>query len=112
MSVTISQLNNGLQIVTDTMPGVETVALGLWFKVGARYEKPEHSGMAHFLEHLLFKGTARRSAFAISEEIEAKGGYLNAYTSRESTAFYARMLSKYGTGWTCWPWPAVLGAQR
>ena len=80
MSVTISQLNNGLQIVTDTMPGVETVALGLWFKVGARYEKPEHSGMAHFLEHLLFKGTARRSAFAISEEIEAKGGYLNAYT--------------------------------
>ena len=94
MSVTISQLNNGLQIVTDTMPGVETVALGLWFKVGARYEKPEHSGMAHFLEHLLFKGTARRSAFAISEEIEAKGGYLNAYTSRESTAFYARMLSK------------------
>lgn len=94
MSVTISQLDNGLQVVTDQMEGVETAALGLWFKVGARYEQPELSGMAHFIEHMLFKGTARRSSFAISEEIEATGGYLNAYTSRETTAFYARLLSQ------------------
>ena len=94
MSVTISQLDNGLQIVTDRMEGVETAALGLWFKVGARYEKADLSGMAHFIEHMLFKGTERRSSLSISEEIEATGGYLNAYTSRETTAFYARMLSQ------------------
>ena len=91
MSVTISQLNNGLQIVTDTMPGVETVALGLWFKVGARYEKPEHSGMAHFLEHLLFKGSSTRSAQDIAQGIDAVGGDLNAFTSKEYTAFHARV---------------------
>lgn len=94
MSVKISQLDNGLQVVTDPMDGVESTALGLWFKVGARYETASLSGMAHFIEHMLFKGTERRSSFAISEEIEATGGYLNAYTSRENTAFYARMLSQ------------------
>ena len=94
MSVKISQLDNGLQVVTDPMDGVESTALGLWFKVGARYETAELSGMAHFIEHMLFKGTDRRSSFAISEEIEATGGYLNAYTSRENTAFYARMLAQ------------------
>lgn len=94
MSVKISQLDNGLQVVTDPMKGVESVALGLWFKVGARYETAQHSGMAHFIEHMLFKGTERRSSFAISEEIEATGGYLNAYTGRENTAFYARMLAQ------------------
>ena len=94
MSVKISQLDNGLQVVTDPMDGVESTALGLWFKVGARYETAELSGMAHFIEHMLFKGTERRSSFSISEEIEATGGYLNAYTSRENTAFYARMLAQ------------------
>lgn len=94
MSVKISQLDNGLQVVTDPMEGVESTALGLWFKVGARYETAKLSGMAHFIEHMLFKGTDRRSSFSISEEIEATGGYLNAYTSRENTAFYARMLAQ------------------
>ena len=73
---------------------MESTALGLWFKVGARYETAKLSGMAHFIEHMLFKGTDRRSSFSISEEIEATGGYLNAYTSRENTAFYARMLAQ------------------
>ncbi len=94
MSVKISQLDNGLQVVTDPMEGVESTALGLWFKVGARYETAKLSGMAHFIEHMLFKGTGRRSSFSISQEIEATGGYLNAYTSRENTAFYARMLAQ------------------
>ncbi|MDG1415183.1 MAG: pitrilysin family protein [Alphaproteobacteria bacterium] len=94
MSVKISQLDHGLQVVTDPMEGVESTALGLWFKVGARYETAKLSGMAHFIEHMLFKGTDRRSSFSISEEIEATGGYLNAYTSRENTAFYARMLAQ------------------
>jgi len=94
LSVKISQLDNGLQVVTDPMEGVESTALGLWFKVGARYETAKLSGMAHFIEHMLFKGTDRRSSFSISEEIEATGGYLNAYTSRENTAFYARMLAQ------------------
>jgi len=94
LSVKISQLDNGLQVVTDPMDGVQSTALGLWFKVGARYETANLSGIAHFIEHMLFKGTDRRSSFAVSEEIEATGGFLNAYTSRENTAFYARMLSQ------------------
>jgi predicted Zn-dependent peptidase len=92
MNPEISKLYNGLTIVSDPMPGLESAALGVWVDTGARNETPPQMGVSHMLEHMAFKGTARRSARAISEEIEAVGGVLNAYTSREQTAFHARVL--------------------
>ena len=88
----VSTLPNGLRIVTDQMDGVETASLGIWVDVGTRDEPAEINGVAHLLEHMAFKGTERRSARAIAEEIETVGGHLNAYTSREHTAYYARIL--------------------
>jgi predicted Zn-dependent peptidase len=92
MTIELSRLNNGLQIATDRIDTVDTVSLGIWVDVGTRHEPAEINGVAHFLEHMAFKGTATRSALAIAEEIEAVGGHLNAYTSRESTAYYAKVL--------------------
>lgn len=92
--VQVTRLPNGLTVATDAMPGVETVSLGVWAAVGARNETREVNGVAHLLEHMAFKGTERRSARAIAEEIEAVGGHLNAYTSREQTAFYAKVLAE------------------
>ena len=94
MTVTLATLSNGLRIVTDRIETVDTVSIGLWVDVGTRHEAPEINGAAHFLEHMAFKGTERRSARAIAEEIEAVGGHLNAYTSRESTAYYAKVLKE------------------
>ena len=94
MSVGLATLSNGLRIVTDRIDTVATVSLGLWVDVGTRHEAAVVNGVAHFLEHMAFKGTERRSALAIAEEIEAVGGHLNAYTSRESTAFYAKVLKE------------------
>jgi len=94
MSAEISTLDNGLRVVTDRVETVDTVSLGLWVEVGTRHESAEVNGVAHFLEHMAFKGTERRSARAIAEEIEAVGGHLNAYTSRESTAYYAKVLKE------------------
>jgi len=94
MTTQLATLSNGLRIVTDNIPTVDTVSLGLWVDVGTRHEAPEINGVAHFLEHMAFKGTERRSARAIAEEIEAVGGHLNAYTSRESTAYYAKVLKE------------------
>ncbi|CAK0767919.1 Uncharacterized zinc protease SCO5738 [uncultured Gammaproteobacteria bacterium] len=92
--VRVTTLDNGLRVATDTMAGVETVTLGAWVGVGTRNEQPEVNGVAHLLEHMLFKGTAQRSASAISERIENVGGQLNAYTTREHTAYYAKVLSE------------------
>src|SRR5580658_7808005 len=94
MTVRVSPLANGLQIATDQIDTVDTVSLGIWVDVGTRHEPAEINGVAHFLEHMAFKGTKRRSALAIAEEIEAVGGHLNAYTSRESTAFYSKVLKE------------------
>jgi predicted Zn-dependent peptidase len=94
MTTRIATLSNGLRVVTDRIDTVDTVSLGIWVDVGTRHEAPEINGVAHFLEHMAFKGTERRSARAIAEEIEAVGGHLNAYTSRESTAYYAKVLKK------------------
>jgi predicted Zn-dependent peptidase len=88
-----SRLANGVRVVSIDMPQVATASVGIWVDVGARYEPVELNGVAHLLEHMAFKGTARRSAQAIAEEIEDVGGQLNAYTSREHTAFYARVLA-------------------
>ena len=94
MTTGLATLPNGLRIVTDRIDTVDTVSLGLWVDVGTRHEAPDINGVAHFLEHMAFKGTERRSARAIAEEIEAVGGHLNAYTSRESTAYYAKVLKE------------------
>lgn len=94
MSIQVTTLENGLRVVTDTIPHVETASLGIWVKAGTRNETKEINGVAHFLEHMAFKGTERHSAQEIAEKIEAVGGYLNAYTSREITAYYARVLKK------------------
>jgi len=92
VTVEIHTLANGLRIVTEYMPGLESAALGLWVSAGGRHERVEQNGIAHFLEHMAFKGTQRRTALQIAEEIEDVGGYINAYTSREVTAYYARVL--------------------
>jgi predicted Zn-dependent peptidase len=92
MSVQISRLSNGLNVITHNMPHLETVALGIWVKSGARDERPEENGIAHFLEHMAFKGTKRRSAQRIAEEIESAGGEINAATGMETTTYYARVL--------------------
>ena len=94
MTVRVSHLANGLTVASDTMETVETVSLGAWVGVGTRHEPAEINGVAHLLEHMAFKGTERRSARDIAEEIEAVGGHLNAYTSRESTAYYAKVLAE------------------
>jgi len=87
-------LPNGLRVVSDPMAAVETVSLGVWVNTGTRNEAPEINGISHLLEHMAFKGTERRTARDIAEEIEAVGGHLNAYTSREQTAYYAKVLKE------------------
>ncbi len=92
MSVKINRLSNGMRIVTENMPGMKSASIGVWVNVGGRHELESQNGIAHFLEHMAFKGTKRRSALQIAEAIEDVGGYINAYTSREMTAYYARVL--------------------
>jgi predicted Zn-dependent peptidase len=86
------RLSNGFRIVTEHMPGLASATIGVWVGAGARHEATAQNGIAHFLEHMAFKGTKRRSALQIAEAIEDVGGYINAYTSREVTAYYARVL--------------------
>ncbi len=92
MTVRVTTLNNGMRVATDRIDTVESATVGVWCDVGTRDEHPRVNGVAHLLEHMLFKGTRRRSAKAIAEEIEAVGGHMNAYTAREQTAYYARVL--------------------
>ncbi|MFK7939894.1 MAG: M16 family metallopeptidase [Roseovarius sp.] len=94
MSVNLTTLPNGFRIVTEHMPGLQSAAIGVWVLAGARHEKASENGIAHFLEHMAFKGTKTRSALQIAEAIEDVGGYINAYTSREVTAYYARVLAE------------------
>ena len=87
-----SLLPNGLRIITEAMPGVRSASIGVWVGTGSRDESPRLSGASHFLEHLLFKGTASRSALEISASMDAVGGEFNAFTAREYTCFHARVL--------------------
>lgn len=93
MGVEVSRLSNGLTVATETLPSIESVALGVWVKSGARNERDDEHGMAHLLEHMAFKGTSTRSAFEIASQIEDVGGEINAATSVETTSFYARVLA-------------------
>jgi len=92
VTVEIARLSNGFRVVTERMPGLQSASVGIWVGAGGRHERPEQNGIAHFLEHMAFKGTATRSALQIAEVIEDVGGFINAYTSRETTAYYARVL--------------------
>jgi predicted Zn-dependent peptidase len=88
-------LENGIPVVMEPFKNVRSVAVGVWVKVGSRYEKPAMNGISHFLEHMFFKGTRKRSPKDIAVEIDTMGGDLNAFTSRENTAFYIKVLDEY-----------------
>lgn len=92
MNFNITTLPNGLRVVSSKRPEIETVSLGVWVKTGSACETEELNGISHFLEHMVFKGTQKRNLVQISEEVEDVGGQINAYTSREFTSFYAKML--------------------
>jgi predicted Zn-dependent peptidase len=88
-------LPNGIKVITEYIPHVQSFSVGFCFNVGSRDENKRSNGITHFIEHMLFKGTTTRSARKIAEEIEAYGGYLNAFTSKEHTCYYGRGLSKH-----------------
>ncbi|XP_022841363.1 Metalloenzyme, LuxS/M16 peptidase-like, partial [Ostreococcus tauri] len=90
----VTTLKNGLRVATETIPHAETATVGVWIDAGSRYEDATTNGTAHFLEHMAFKGTKARTAAGLEEEIENMGGHLNAYTSREQTTYYAKVLKK------------------
>ena len=92
--IKISTLKNGIRVVTEHLPHVQTVALGTWVGVGSRFEKKSENGISHFLEHMAFKGTSTRSALDIAKSIEDVGGYINAYTGKDMTGYFVRLLKE------------------
>ncbi len=94
MTVETSVLPSGLRIITDTVDSVDSVALGVWVDVGTRNEDLKHNGVAHMVEHMMFNGTPTRTSQNIAAEIERVGGQMNAYTSREVTAYYIHLLKE------------------
>src|SRR5712692_4305118 len=91
----ITRLANGLRVLSERLPDLTSVTVGIWVENGSRYERDEQAGISHFLEHLFFKGTARRTAAQIAEEIDAVGGVLNAFTGKEYTCYYAKVLREH-----------------
>jgi len=89
-----TSLGNGVRIITEEVPHLQSLSLGIWIRSGSRFEIPGLNGICHFIEHMLFKGTQRRSAYTIAKEIDSVGGVLNAFTSKEMTSFYCRVLSE------------------
>jgi len=89
-----TKLDNGLRVVTETMPHVRSLAVGFWFNAGSRYEPEDFAGISHFLEHMNFKGTPRRTPAAIARQIEDRGGHLNAFTSKEFTCYHASIVDQ------------------
>src|SRR5271169_2667560 len=88
-------LPNGLVVITETMSHVRSVSVGVWIRNGSRREVPEENGLAHFMEHMVFKGTERRSAEEIAREMDSVGGHLDAFTSKESVCFNAKVLDEH-----------------
>lgn len=88
-------LPNGIRVISEYLPHVRSVSLGMWITVGSRNENEQNNGITHFIEHITFKGTKKRTTNAIAQSLEQVGGYLNAYTSKEHTCFYARVLDEY-----------------
>ncbi|MCF8242958.1 MAG: insulinase family protein [Melioribacteraceae bacterium] len=91
-NIQISELKNGIKVISEHIPYVQSFSLGFWFNVGSRDENEANNGISHFIEHMLFKGTKKRSAKRIADDIESHGGYLNAFTSKEHTCYYGRGL--------------------
>jgi predicted Zn-dependent peptidase len=85
-------LDNGIRVITEKIPYLRSVSIGVWVMIGSRDEQPDENGISHFIEHLLFKGTEKRTAFDIAKEIDSVGGTLNAFTGREYTCFYAKVI--------------------
>ncbi len=94
MTINSTKLPNGLRVITDTVETVESVAVGIWCDVGTRHENMAHNGVAHMVEHMMFNGTKTRTSKDIVEQIETVGGQMNAYTSRENTAYYVHLLKE------------------
>ena len=90
-----TRLPNGVRVLSEELPSLGSVTIGIWVENGSRYERPEQAGISHFLEHLFFKGTERRTAAQIAEEIDAVGGVLNAFTGKEYTCYYAKVLRQH-----------------
>jgi predicted Zn-dependent peptidase len=90
-----TRLPNGIRVVSEELPALGSVTVGIWVENGSRYERPEQAGISHFLEHLFFKGTQRRTAAQIAEEMDAVGGVLNAFTGKEYTCYYAKVLHEH-----------------
>ena len=89
-----STLSNGVRVLSEPMPQMVSATIGIWVENGSRYEQKQQNGVSHFIEHLLFKGTRRRNAAQIAEEIDAVGGVLNAFTGKEYTCYYAKVLGE------------------
>src|ERR1700730_6969947 len=89
-----SVLSNGVRVLTEAMPQMLSSTIGIWVENGSRYEEHHQNGVSHFIEHLLFKGTKKRTAAQIAEEIDAVGGVLNAFTGKEYTCYYAKTLGE------------------
>src|SRR5271168_2210510 len=87
-------LSNGVRVLTESMPQVLSATIGIWVENGSRYEDAHENGVSHFIEHLLFKGTSKRTAAQIAEEMDAVGGVLNAFTGKEYTCYYAKVLGE------------------
>ena len=94
MDVQKKELKNGLVVATEVMPHLRSVSIGVWVKCGSRFENDGTTGISHFIEHLLFKGTRSRSAADIAQAIDSVGGQLNAFTDKEYVGFYAKVLDR------------------
>lgn len=90
-----SVLPNGIRIVSEEIPHVKSVSIGFWIDTGSRNETETNNGISHFLEHMVFKGTEHRSTQQIARSLESVGGYLNAFTTKEHTCYYARVLDEF-----------------
>lgn len=91
----IVQLDNGLRLISEHISHVRSVSVGVWIGTGSMHERPDENGLSHFLEHMVFKGTQRRTARGIAEEMDAVGGQINAFTSKECTCFYAKVIDEH-----------------
>ncbi len=90
-----TELTSGLRVISESLPHVNSFSLGFWINTGSRNETSENNGISHFTEHMLFKGTQKRTSRRIADEVESLGGYLNAFTSKEHTCYYGRGLGQH-----------------
>jgi predicted Zn-dependent peptidase len=95
LDVEVSSLANGIRLITETVPHVRSVAVGIWMGTGSRQESPEENGISHFIEHMVFKGTTSRSAEDIARSVDSIGGNLDAFTAKEMVSFNAKVLDEH-----------------